>query len=258
VKNYYLNSANKLLIDFLPISLAEMDQVKLMDRMDCKFVFSFTNLAPVLRILSDQYRVLAINSGKVFSYRTEYYDTPNLAMFTDHHNGKLNRYKIRQREYVESGIRFLEIKFKSNKGRVIKERIEQTIIAPDNFDNFITKHTPYNPLTLDVTLTNSFNRFTLVDNNLQERITIDFNMSFSDRKHELNLNELVVIEVKQNKNSRNGAIFNSLRANGLRPESFSKYCLGISLLQQHNKFNNFKRTINLVNKLSHVETKMLA
>jgi len=253
VKNDYLNTAKELLSDFSPISLAEMDKVKLMDRMDSKFVFSFTKLAPVLKSLWDQYKVLTINSAKVFSYRTEYYDTPNLAMFSDHHNGKLNRYKIRQREYIESQIRFLEIKFKTNKGRVIKDRIERIPDVPVNFDSFITRHTPYNPENLDVTLVNNFNRFTLVDNNLQERVTVDFNLSFSDMVRELDLKELVVIEVKQNKNNRNGAIFNSLRANSLRPESFSKYCLGISLLHRHNKFNNFKRTINLVNKLSHVE-----
>ena len=41
-----------------------------------------------------------------------------------HQNKKLNRYKIRQREYLISDISFFEIKFKSNKGRTIKKRIK--------------------------------------------------------------------------------------------------------------------------------------
>jgi len=253
VDNNYLHTANSLLKDFSPISLAEMDDVKLMDRLDSKYVLSFDKLAPVLNCISDHYRILTISDNKVFNYSTEYFDTPELDMFTDHHNGKLNRFKVRQREYVESNIRFLEVKFKSNKGRVIKDRIEKTYSDQKDFSKFVIKHTPYDPDVLKVKIINRFNRFTLVNKKMQERVTVDFNLSFSDPDREIDLNGLVIIEVKQNRNSRNSHMFNALRQNNIRPASMSKYCLGISLLNHHNKFNNFKRTINLVNKLSHVE-----
>ena len=114
------------------------------------------------------------------SYRTDYFDTPELSMYTDHHNGKLNRFKIRQREYVESNIRFVEVKYKSNKGRVIKDRIEKSYKDQVAFKGFINSHTPYDPNALSVILTNRFNRLTLVNLKLQERVTLDFNLSFSN------------------------------------------------------------------------------
>jgi hypothetical protein len=254
----YLHTTNELLQHFVPVTLDEMNKVKLMDRVDSKYVLSFHQLSPVLKNLTDHYRVLTIANNRVFSYRTEYYDTPELDMFADHHNGKLNRFKVRQREYLESKLSFLEVKFKSNTGRVIKDRIEKAGDNHQDFSTFVHSHTPYNPDKLAVTIINRFNRFTLVDHHMQERVTMDFNLSFSDRDHDLDLNGLVIIEVKQNKNRRQSSIFKTLKDNNIRPESFSKYCLGVSLLNRHKKFNNFKKTIILVNKLSHFETNKFA
>jgi len=251
--NQFLNNTIELLSGFIPISLSEMDKVKLMDRVDSKFILSFPILAPIIKTLGSRYRVLTINDHKVFNYRTDYFDTSELRMFSDHHNGKLNRYKIRQREYVESKIKFLEVKFKSNKGRVIKDRVEKSLEDPVAFSRFVHKYTPYNPDNLNVILTNTFNRFTLVDNVMQERVTVDFNLSFADESKDIDLKNLVIIEVKQNKNNRNSYIFNVLREFGIRTQSVSKYCLGVSMLKRHSKFNNFKNTIHRINKLNHDE-----
>jgi hypothetical protein len=251
--NKYFYTINDLLGKFEPVSLAEMDCVKLMDRTDVKFILSFSKLEPVLRALSDHYNVLTINGLKVFNYRTDYFDTSNLDMFFDHHNGKLNRFKIRQREYLESNLSFLEVKFKSNKGRVIKDRIERSYSDQNAFSGFINKHTPYNPEDLSLTIINRFNRFTLVDKCMRERVTIDFNLAFADNMHDLLLHGLVIIEVKQNKTDKQSEIFNVLKSNVIRPASISKYCLGMSMLNQNTKINNFKKTILVINKLSHVE-----
>lgn len=249
-----LHTVDALLKSFEPISLSAMDGVKLMDRIDSKFVFSVQDLFPLLKAVSNDYFVLTIGSNRVFSYRTEYLDTPDLDMFSDHHNGKLNRYKIRQREYIESDIRFLEVKFKSNKGRVIKDRVEIKPGKNIDFISFINKNTPYDPDQLKVSLLNHFNRFTLVDKSLRERVTIDLNLVFFDSSQSIELKGLVIIELKQNKSTRESPIYPALKENGIRPGSFSKYCLGVALLNRHNKFNNFKKTINLINKLSKVET----
>ena len=107
-----------------PISLEEMDKVSLMNRVDQKFILSFTDLCQIIPQLEAEYRILTICDQNVFTYKTDYYDTPGLNMFTDHHNGKLNRFKIRHREYVESNLEFLEIKFKNNKGKTLKKRVE--------------------------------------------------------------------------------------------------------------------------------------
>jgi hypothetical protein len=231
-----------------------MDNVKLMDRVDSKFVISYDHLIPILSAISSNYSVLTIDDHRIFSYRTDYYDTQDLEMFSDHHNGKLNRFKIRQREYIESDLKFLEVKFKSNKGRVIKDRVLIKPQKPLDFVGFIRKYTPYDPDNLKITLVNRFNRFTLVDKKLQERVTIDSNLVFSDPNNLIGLNGLVIIELKQNKNSRDSSVYSALKNNGVRPGSFSKYCLGVALLNRHDKYNNFKKIINLIHKLSRVET----
>jgi len=253
MKNANLNSVKGHLSEFAPISLKEMDGVKLMDRTDVKFALSVDKLSSILQALTGYYRVLTISGNKVFSYRTEYYDTAELEMFQDHHNGKLNRFKIRQREYIESKLSFLEVKFKSNKGRVVKERIERPLDDQHAFTGFITEHTPYNPGNLGPTIINQFNRFTLVDNLLRERVTVDFNLSFSHKIRRAQLNELVIIEVKQNRKDKSSLVFDVLKHNDLRPAPLSKYCLGVSLLNAGFKFNNFKKTLLMINKLSHVE-----
>jgi hypothetical protein len=253
MRNVYVDIANGLLSRFDPISLDEMDGVKLMDRTDVKYALSFDDLRSILEALTCHYSVLTIKNHRIFSYRTDYFDTPDLNMFLDHHNGKLNRFKIRHREYIESSLSFLEVKFRSNKGRVIKARIESTKDDQPAFTGFISKNTPYNPKTLNLTVVNNFNRITLVDKQLRERVTIDFNLSFSNKVRQLGLNGLVIIEVKQNRKDNNSAIFDILKSNAIRPASISKYCLGISLLNTNFKFNNFKKTILMINKLSHVE-----
>jgi hypothetical protein len=249
----YINAVNELVKDLKPVSLSEMDCVKLMDRTDSKFVLSFDSLLPVLKQLPNQYRILTINKIRIFNYRTDYFDTPELSMYTDHHNGKLNRFKIRQREYVESNIRFLEVKYKSNKGRVIKDRIEKSFRDQPAFTGFVTGHTPYDPRQLSVILTNRFNRITLVNLKLKERVTLDFNLSFSDEKQNAELSGLVIIEIKQNRLNMQSPVFKMLKEYGVRRESISKYCLGVSVLNRHHKLNNFKKTVNLINQLSHVE-----
>ncbi|HJZ38831.1 MAG TPA: polyphosphate polymerase domain-containing protein [Bacteroidales bacterium] len=251
--SHYLDIANTSLTGYKPISLDEMDNVTLMDRTDMKFVLSFDALRGILQKLSDQYKVLTINYNNIFSYHTAYYDTPDLAMFSDHHNGKLNRYKIRHREYIESKLSFLEVKFKSNKGRVVKQRIVDKGEDHSSFIGFITSHTPYDPDILRRIIVNRFNRITLVDYNMRERVTIDFNLSFTDGIQHISLNGLVIIEVKQNKTDKESPVYLVLKEHAIRPSRISKYCIGISLLSDSTKINNFKHTLLKIKNMTHVE-----
>jgi len=242
-----------LITRFDPVSLDETDRVRLMDRRDLKFILPLHLLGQILAELQGDYRILTIDDNRIFSYRTRYFDTPELVMFFDHHNGKLNRFKVRHREYLETQLCFLEVKFKSNTGRVIKQRIEDSRTDKHIFSGFVTKHTPYNPAKLHCAVTSQFNRFTLVEKRMQERVTTDFNLSFSDGIRCATLDGLVVIELKQEQTDKNSIIYNVLRKYGIRPSSISKYCIGISLLNEKTKANNFKKIIKQINKISHVE-----
>ena len=91
-------------------------------------------------------------------------------MFIAHHNGKLNRYIIRRRSYVSSGISLLEVKFNNNKGRTIKKRITSDF-QPDNFSEqenaFLQELTPFSGNESHPSLINNFLRITLVNKNFR-------------------------------------------------------------------------------------------
>ena len=55
----------------------------------------------ILKNISSEYFCLEID-GKGLLLQTEYLDTIDNLLFKNHQNGKLNRYKIRFRDYIES------------------------------------------------------------------------------------------------------------------------------------------------------------
>ena len=121
----------EILKHFNPITIEEMDAVKFLDRMDTKYIFRFEQLSYVLNELNNEYFVLQTEGSNLSLYETVYYDTPDLALYLKHHNGRLNRFKVRKRYYVASKLGFFEIKFKNNKGRTVKKRISDDDISTD-------------------------------------------------------------------------------------------------------------------------------
>ena len=124
-----------------------MDSVKLMDRTDTKFVFNIDILPAVLNEAKVFYKILDVEGNRISRYKTLYFDTQDFDLYNKHHSGKLNRYKVRHRTYVESSLGFLEVKFKNNKGRTLKTRIKE-LSVPDikqgkAFD-FLQKMLPFN------------------------------------------------------------------------------------------------------------------
>ena len=128
-----------------------------MNRMDTKYWFHSEHLAALLQVVKNNYFILNIDGQAELPYTTTYYDTFTNNMFAAHHKGKLNRYKVRRRSYVSSGISFLEVKFKSNKGRTIKKRITSDFGAVEFTEtekDFLSNQIPFNPCELQVTLIN--------------------------------------------------------------------------------------------------------
>ena len=235
-----------------PIDLKEMDSVSLMERTDEKFTVKINDIAEILQLLSKTYRCLEINNKRLFSYETEYLDNSESILHKNHQNGKLNRFKIRFRDYIQSGITFLEIKFKSNKGVTKKSRIKLSFKSrngSNEYNKFINKNTPYNPTKLDITLSNSFDRITLVNLSTKERVTFDINLKFNNKKEVKELPELGIIEVKREKGNRKSQILLLLKNKGIRPTSFSKYAIGSVLLDPKLKYNNFKKKLIFLKKI---------
>ena len=241
---------------FSPISLENMDRVKLQDRTDTKFVFEAELLPKILNDIHPYYFILELKNKRTNNYKTLYYDTQKLKSYIDHHNGKGNRVKVRYRKYIDSNLHFLEVKYKNNKGRTIKSRLKvndfetQLSVASQQFIQDSSTYTQY-PLT--PVLWNSFTRLTLVHKTKKERLTIDINLEFThfSSKENKTLEKVVIAEVKQEKASGDSDFIQAIKKYHIRKSSMSKYCVGTALLNKNIKRNNFKERILKINKLNY-------
>ncbi|MDP4210766.1 MAG: polyphosphate polymerase domain-containing protein [Bacteroidota bacterium] len=237
---------------FKPISLKEIDGVKLMDRIDTKFMCSSSLIPSLLEIACEFYRILDIDGLRIMNYQTNYYDTDKFSMYLDHQNGKLNRFKIREREYVDSEISFLEVKFKNNKNRTIKSRIKRDVPGTSitmQEKSFLAENSPYPSSSLSFKLSNSFKRITLA--NRDERITIDFDISFSNICGDyLTMPSVAIIEVKQKAYSPNTPIGQILKWFKIPLSGGSKYCIGVASLYPEVKSNRMKPIFKTLHSLS--------
>lgn len=237
---------------FNPISLDEMNAVALMKRKDTKFIINISHLPSILEGIKDSYRVLEVDGKRLMNYSSLYLDTPQFKFYNDHHNGRVNRTKIRMRKYVDSNLTFIEIKKKNGKGETDKFRKEIAdfeIELSQNTKDFIFKITQ-KKLDLEPSLWNNFNRITLVNLANQERVTIDVNLSFSIDNQEKLYNKLVVIELKQAKFDRTSEVFKVLKSYSCNPYSISKYCVGAVNLYQDLKYNLLKKKLLKIQKIS--------
>ena len=240
------------LLNFDKTTLAEMNSVSLMKRVDTKFILKESQLLEVLSKLYEDYKILQIDQERLMKYSTLYFDSQNKKCFKDHHNGKLNRYKIRMRKYLVSDICFLEIKKKNNLGITNKIRRQikdfETDLTLDSKE-FIT-NSNINNIFLEPSLYNNFSRMTFVNKSEAERLTIDVDLSFSFGAKEKKFDKLVVIEIKQEGKRLNTTINRVLKSMSILPTNFSKYCIGISNTLDNIKSNRFKEINLKINKLN--------
>ena len=242
---------DEIISGFHPISLDQMDEVKLMDRMDQKYVFHSSGLPEIIGSMKQDYFVFEINDTRYCGYETQYLDTPDRRMYTLHQNGKLNRHKIRYRKYCESNIEFFEIKFKSNKGRTLKNRIKLKENAPAMErmkEQLLSQFSPYTLSMLYPALDVSFKRITLVNKHLTDRLTLDTDLKFRIRDQEYKTPGLVIAEIKQGR-SKKSSFTRVMHAHHINPFPVSKYCLGISLLEPDVKKNNYKMKVLGIQKI---------
>ena len=250
-----MDEVNVILNSMTPISLEAMNEVRLMNRIDTKYLFTRESLLKVLAEVSQHYYVQEIDGRRMASYRTVYCDTTDLIMYHIHHNKKLNRDKVRFRSYVDSGISFCEVKHKSHKGRTKKERIK--IVSEDFLSlssemvrDFLAAAQPYPVDMLRPSLETVFDRITLVNKEKTERLTMDCNLRFHNCQTagEDNMGSLVVVELKQDGRhySHFKEVLSRLR---IKPFKMSKYCIGICLTNDSVKRNRFKPKLRAIERL---------
>lgn len=254
------NDILELLSPMAPITLDQMSSIKLMNRIDTKFVTSRRLLLELLRRVQDKYYVQEINGDRISPYRTTYFDTDRYTQYLQHHNRHSNRTKVRVRTYLSSGdLTFLEVKKKNNHLRTKKKRIQveslDKAVQTEGASELVLKRTGLHFESMHPIVQNHFDRVTLVNYGKTERLTIDFNVRFHNYEtgRDYDTENIVIIELK-----RDGNIFspitNILRDLHIHQTGFSKCCIGMASTDPSLKQNNFKEKLRMIKKINRDDT----
>ena len=257
---------NELLSHFDPITLEQMNDVRLLNRTDTKFVTTVPMLRRLLAMAQDDYFVQVIGDERIAPYYTVYFDTADCAMYQRHESGHTNRQKLRIRSYVNSGLNFLEVKTKNNHGRTKKKRVSIDSFDPVHpqhdilfrrqneefvgYDEFLRSCLHYDPTTLSEQLENRFDRITLVNKGKTERLTIDLNLRFHNIvTDEVRLmDNVVIIELKRDGRVPS-PILSLLKELRIKPHGFSKYCIGSALTNPGLRRNRIKPKLHDIERI---------
>ncbi|MDD3858966.1 MAG: polyphosphate polymerase domain-containing protein [Bacteroidales bacterium] len=245
-----MSSLHEILQLFEPVRLEQLDSVKLLNRVDTKFLLQADILPDILKSMQKDYFVLEINSSRICHYNTIYLDTPEFYFYNQHQTGRLERVKIRVRTYLETGKSFLEIKTKNNHSKKAKDRISISGIGEikcKKYQKFLQKKTDKTKI-LNPVIEVLYSRITLVNREFTERLTIDTDLSYKNDNKSIQVSNLCIIELKQDKTAKS-PVRKVLRDKRIFVSSLSKYCLGIASLYPQVKQNNIKEKIRNINKI---------
>ncbi len=243
---------------FEPISLAQMEAVALLNRVDTKFVLTgeqlLRALAP-LRALEAQragYWMLEVGGQRLNRYRTLYFDTHGFELFHAHVNDRPERYKVRCREYVDTHLSFLEVKRHTRKDRTVKERLRTprpVLRVTEDMQRWLEGVSPLDGSALAPRLWNAFTRLTLVGRRLDERVTLDVDLCFWTGERFAQLDGIAIAEVKMGAAGGESPFLAQMRAQRIHPRGFSKYAMGVGLLYEQVKKNALKAKFLMLDKM---------
>jgi hypothetical protein len=222
-----------------PVNLADLvDRADLQHRVDRKYLVPVTAVQELVGSLVASHQVLVIAERRYTSYRSTYFDTPDLGSVRAHIQGRRRRWKIRSRLYVEDGLCRFELKTKTGRGATTKA------IAPSDPSRYgqlaglelefvstlLARHgIAVDPAALIPTAELGCVRATLADLSSGTRVTIDWNVrattvngaTWIDPGH-------LIVETKGG--PAPATADRTLIRMGARPRAFSKYVAAASSL----------------------------
>jgi hypothetical protein len=228
---------------FEPAAAELIPERSLARRRDWKFVMSEQQLCELLVRMAPNYSLLCADGERLARYETHYFDTADLYCYREHRRGRSRRYKVRARSYLDRAITVLEVKERDARGITQKSRIERDFgdlsLTDAEAGDFIANHSKMQASELRPSLSNSFRRITLLGLQRPQRITLDVHISFSAKESVRSLRGVAVAEVKSADSRNQTDVLRLFRSAGLRPQGFSKYCLGTALLNEGLRANRF-------------------
>jgi hypothetical protein len=227
---------------FDPISLDELNaRAALLTRVDRKYIVDRWTLDAFAELIARDFLILEIETRRVFTYETVYFDSAELEAYHAHVQGRRRRYKVRSRRYVDSDRHVFEVKLKGLRGATVKH---QLAIAPGDYgaltedaerfaDEVLTDAYGRGlPDRLQPALAMTYRRITLAARDDAERVTCDFGLTFGSAALAPGR---VIVETKSERGR--GAADRALRRLGARPINCSKYCAGIGLTREGVRVN---------------------
>lgn len=231
-----------------PLSLAEVEaQARLQQRIDRKYVAPLATVARLVEQVARTHGVLEIEGTRTFRYSTWYFDSETLHTYRAHVQGRRNRFKVRTRTYLDSGLCRLEVKLKGLRGETVKLAEQRAPelhgVFDDDADRFLAICLRDSPVTAAPgpwyrTVEVAYRRMTLVMLDGQERLTIDLDLDYT--AGEVGARLLPGFAIVESKSSRGrGSADRLLRSLGVRPLECSKYCVGVAATRPDIPGNRF-------------------
>jgi hypothetical protein len=238
-------------------TLAGLETVSLLNRVDTKFLLTESQLGAMLPDLARDYLVLDVDGRRLHQYRTLYFDTPGFDLYRRHHAGQAVRYKVRSRAYVDSGLAFFEIKAKNERGRTIKHRLGTETLLTELTPEaraLLARHARPSERLVEPKLRNDFIRITLVGKQCAERLTLDLGIQFEFDGRTAILPGVAIAELKQSGIDDRSPFMRRMTEANQYPTSVSKYCVGVALLVQGVEHDAFESKLRAFEQLARSES----
>lgn len=242
--------SDSLFSRFDAITLDEMNATaRMMTRVDRKYLLSTAEAFTLVDALPSRTRILTVNDQIWQHYRTSYLDSSRWGSYHATAYKRRRRYKVRMRNYVDSGLAFLEVKTRGPRKTTVKNRTPITVEAvdgdavPAESVEWLAGMLEQLCVSVDVadlrpTLRNEYWRATVKLPDLG-RATIDTSLAWrSSRGGELSGLDLVCVETKSGASP--SVVDKKLWARGHRPLRVSKFGTGLAVMHPELPSNKWR------------------
>ena len=233
--------------------LAVLETLPLHRRFDRKHLVRLRDLPEFVDGLGPGSSVLEVSGDRFVAYSSVYFDTPDLATYHHHRQGRRRRFKVRTRHYGDPLATMLEVKAKGVRGRTVKHRTPHPGPSPHTLDDdsrrFVadTLEALYGmavPEGLVPVLETRFLRSTVLAPD-GDRVTVDRDLHVVAGDRVVWFDRAWAV-VESKSDVRHPAAEVALRRIGARTERISKYCLGVAALNPGLPSNRWRRAQRVI------------
>jgi hypothetical protein len=201
------------------------EHLRLLSRLDTKYIAPRAGLARLLDSLAERYVLLTAAGAPAARYVTVYFDTDAQDFLNDHLRGRRPRHKLRVRHYLDRRVSSLEVKTRLPGGRTDKTQRAHEFGSNglDDDEARWAQALTRAATPLRAQAWTSCQRLTLLHREHATRLTIDVNVALGSGAGARTLHDRALIELKRDRSRAEPALSQALFTAGARPVNASKY-----------------------------------